>query len=129
MSEHTKKHRISEQCYGSTVYITDHHKTYAIPKKIIEKYLVDDVKPEENTTSSITIQNRLDDLDHKYTKPGALLKGLRIREGLTQVAFAKKIQVTQANLSHMEHGRRPIGKNIAKRIQEVFGTDYRYFLA
>jgi plasmid maintenance system antidote protein VapI len=28
----------------------------------------------------------------------------------------------------MENGRRPIGKTIAKRIEKVFGTNYRYFL-
>lgn len=29
-------------------------------------------------------------LDKKFTKAGALLKGLRAREGLSQVVFAKK---------------------------------------
>jgi transcriptional regulator with XRE-family HTH domain len=57
-----------------------------------------------------------------------LLKGLRAREGLSQVEFAKKINITQANLSAMENGRRPIGKIVAKRIEKVFGTNYRYFL-
>src|SRR4051794_3838331 len=41
-------------------------------------------------------------LEKKLTKAGALLKGLRVREGLSQIVFAKKIAVTQANLSNME---------------------------
>jgi len=67
-------------------------------------------------------------LDKKFTKAGALLKGLRIREDLSQLEFAKKINVSQANLSKMENGKRPIGKIIAKRIEKAFGTNYRYFL-
>lgn len=67
-------------------------------------------------------------LDKKLTKAGSLLKGLRTREGLSQIVFAEKIALSQANLSAMENGRRPIGKTVAKRIQKIFGVDYRYFL-
>jgi hypothetical protein len=34
--------------------------------------------------------NLFANLDKKYTKAGTLLKGLRYREGLTQVEFAQK---------------------------------------
>jgi transcriptional regulator with XRE-family HTH domain len=57
-----------------------------------------------------------------------LLKGVRGRESLTQVEFAAKLGITQANLSKMENGRRPIGKAMAKRIGKMFRVDYRYFL-
>lgn len=127
MSEHTKKHPIRAHSNHSTVYITHRHATYAIPKKIVEKYAIDKM-PKKQKKKSIPIKELLDQLDVKYTRAGALLKGLRLREGLSQVAFAKKIKVTQANLSNMENGRRPIGKIIAKRIQKIFGTNYRYFL-
>lgn len=36
--------------------------------------------------------------------------------------------ITQTNLSAMENGRRPIGKELAKRIAEKFQVDYRIFL-
>ena len=127
MSEHTKKHHISAHSHGSTLYIKHHHTTYAIPKKIVEKYIVDE-KPKKQKKATGSIKSLFAKLDEKYTKAGSLLKGLRLREGLSQVAFAKKINVTQANLSNMENGRRPIGKIIAKRIQKKFGTNYRYFL-
>lgn len=127
MSAHTKKHPISTHSHGSTLYITHQHKTYAIPKKIANRYVLEDDKTKKRKESS-SIQFIFDKLDQKYTKAGALLKGLRLRESLSQIEFAKKINVTQANLSNMENGRRPIGKIIAKRIGKVFGTNYRYFL-
>src|SRR5271163_4367972 len=47
------------------------------------------------------------------------LKGLRIREGLTQVKMAEKLGITQCNLSAYESGKRQIGKNLAKKIASV----------
>lgn len=128
MSEHTKKHHIKAHSHGSTLYITHRHTTYAIPKNIANKYVVEGDEPKKSKKAPSTIKSIFDKLDAKYTKAGSLLKGLRLREDLSQVVFAKKINVTQANLSNMEHGRRPIGKIIAKRIEKVFGTNYRYFL-
>lgn len=127
MSEHTKKHPISAHGHGHTLYITHHNTTYAIPKKVAKKYVVESTKAKKpNEVPSIYAM--FERLDEKYTKAGALLKGLRLREGLSQVAFAKKIQVTQPNLSSMENGKRLVGKAIAKRIGKIFGVDYRYFL-
>ena len=56
------------------------------------------------------------------------LRGLRHREDLTQGEFASAIRIPQSNLSAMEGGKRPIGKELARRIAETFGTDYRHFL-
>lgn len=130
MSEHTKKHRISAHSQGSTLYITDRRISYAIPKRIAEKYIVESKKIKKRVEAKNTnfIYKTFDKLDAKYTRAGAILKGLRLRERLSQVQFAKKINVTQANLSNMENGRRSIGKIIAKRIEKIFGTNYRYFL-
>lgn len=129
MSEHMKKHLISTHAHGSTLHITYHDKTYVIPKKIVEQYVVENDKVKKTKRKeSKSLQGLFDELDVKFTKAGALLKGLRMREGLSQVKFAKKIGVTQANLSNMENGRRPIGKIVAKRIEKIFGTNYRYFL-
>ena len=128
MSERTKKHLISTHAHGSTLHITHHNKTYIIPKKVIEQYAVEANKTKRKKKPAKSIESLFAKLDEQFTKAGALLKGLRLREGLTQVAFAKKIKVTQANLSNMENGKRPIGKIIAKRIEKVFGANYRYFL-
>jgi DNA-binding XRE family transcriptional regulator len=64
----------------------------------------------------------------KYTQPGAALRGARIREGMSQVALAKKIRSTQGAVSAMEAGVRPIGKEIAKRLSKALNTDYRTLL-
>lgn len=66
--------------------------------------------------------------EKKFTKAGMLLRGLRIREGLTQAQFAEKIAVTQANLSKMELGHRAIGRTVAQRIEKAFGVTYKLFL-
>ncbi|HLB41380.1 MAG TPA: helix-turn-helix transcriptional regulator [Gammaproteobacteria bacterium] len=127
MSGHMKKHHISAHNHGSTLYITHRHTIYAIPKNIADKYVVDEDK-KKRKKPLVSIKTIFEKLEKKYTRAGVLLKGLRLREGLSQVAFAKKINITQANLSNMENGRRSIGKVVAKRIEKVFGTNYRYFL-
>lgn len=56
------------------------------------------------------------------------LRGMRNREGWTQAQLGDKLGVSQANLSKMESGKRSIGKAMAKRLAELFNTDYRLFL-
>ena len=47
-------------------------------------------------------------------RPGAALKAYRRREDLNQKQLAEMVGISVPNLSHMEHGRRPIGKEMAK---------------
>jgi ribosome-binding protein aMBF1 (putative translation factor) len=82
--------------------------------------------PSEKTM--IDWQSAFGDLIEKFSEAGAALRGFRLREGWTQTQLAEKIDVNQANLSKMEHGTRPIGKQIAKRLASIFKTDYRIFL-
>lgn len=44
-------------------------------------------------------------LDEKYSQAGALLRGTRHREGLSQAVFAKKLGITQGDLSKMENAQ------------------------
>jgi len=60
---------------------------------------------------------------------GDRIKGLRYREDMTQKQLAEKVGISVQNLSHMEHGRRPIGKDMAKRIAKVLNTDWRLLLS
>ena len=55
-------------------------------------------------------------------------RGLVTGEGLTQEQLAQGLGTKRTNLSEMENGRRPIGKNLAKRLAQVLKTDYRVFL-
>jgi len=61
-----------------------------------------------------------DEINKKYTKPGALLRGVRIRECLTQKQLAKKLHVTQSYVSQIELGKRNISKNIMLAVTELF---------
>ena len=121
MSGHMRTRHIDTENRQTILYVKYDRKLYAIPKRIADKYVI---REEDSIPSHIVFA----ELEEKYTKAGVLLKGLRTREGLTQNAFAKKIGINQSNLSHMENGRRPIGKTMAKRIEQIFGVDYRYFL-
>jgi DNA-binding XRE family transcriptional regulator len=96
---------------------------YNIPKSVAEKY-----EDKSKSAHGILPEDVFANIEKKYTKVGVLLRGTRHREGLTQVEMAKKIGVTQADLSKMESGKRSIGKIIAKRIEKSFGVNYRYFL-
>lgn len=63
-----------------------------------------------------------------HGKAGTVLKGFRAREEMTQQQLARRLGVTQGDVSAMEHGRRPIGKAMASRLAKVFNTEYRVFL-
>ncbi len=63
-----------------------------------------------------------------FSEIGLMLKGVRHKAGLTQKALADQIGVKPHHISEMEHGKRPIGKNMAHRLAKILGVDYRVFL-
>lgn len=117
MSALTKKHHTDD-----VAKISWHGGLYAVPIEVMERYKV------TSDDKHISIDDLFSDLTQESGEPGVLLKGLRYREGLSQIDFAKKLNVSQANLSAMENGRRAIGKELAKRIADLFEVDYRIFL-
>ena len=56
------------------------------------------------------------------------LQGARNREGLTQKKLAHQLGINQTHISEMEHGKRPIGKEMARRLAKILNVDYRVFL-
>ena len=60
--------------------------------------------------------------------PGVVLRGLRHREELTQAELAGIIGISQRHISEMEKGKRPIGKEMAKRLAKALNTQYKVFL-
>lgn len=64
----------------------------------------------------------------KYGEAGLALRGLRARESLTQKELAELIGVSPHHISEMENNKRPIGKEIAKRLGKALNADYRVFL-
>lgn len=95
---------------------------YKIPESIAKKYA------HKESDDLLTSDDIFLEINQKYTKPGALLRGLRARENLTQVQLADKLRVTQSDISQMENGTRVIGRIIAQRIEKLFDVNYRSFL-
>jgi ribosome-binding protein aMBF1 (putative translation factor) len=56
------------------------------------------------------------------------LRGARKREALTQKQLADLLGIKQAHISAMEHGKRPIGKEMARRLATILRVNYLVFL-
>ncbi|MFH0812634.1 MAG: helix-turn-helix transcriptional regulator [Pseudomonadota bacterium] len=56
------------------------------------------------------------------------LRGARKKESLTQKQLAQLIGISQTHIPEMEHSKRPIGKEMAKRLAKVLNVTYRVFL-
>lgn len=82
----------------------------------------------ETEAGSVPAEAVFPDLADMRKRPVVALRGARHKEGLSQVALAKKLGISQADLSKMENGKRPIGKKMAKRLADVLSIDYRVFL-
>ncbi len=103
-------------------------KLFVVPQKAADG-VVELLRPyAQDTAQSIPADEVFSGHYRKYGKAGAALQGFRSRDGLTQVQLARKLGVTQGDVSAMEHGRRPIGKGMASRLARIFKTDYRVFL-
>ncbi len=57
-----------------------------------------------------------------------MVKNAREGANLTQAQLAEKLHIPQSNISQVETGKRPVGKNLAKRLAKIFNIDYRVFL-
>jgi DNA-binding XRE family transcriptional regulator len=65
----------------------------------------------------------------QWNSGGVALRGARSKEGLTQKQLAALVGIAQHHISEMENGKRPIGKETAKKLAEALGiADYRVFL-
>ena len=61
-------------------------------------------------------------------RPGRMLRAARSKEDLTQIQLAQQTGIPQRHISEMEHGKRAIGKERAKKLAEVLKIDYHVFL-
>ena len=60
--------------------------------------------------------------------PANMLIGARGKESITQMQLSALTGIPRRHISDMENGRRPIGKQNAKKIGEALNIDYRLFL-
>lgn len=84
-----------------------------IPTKNDDWFDINDVLPEVNDSRE---------------RGASALRGARHKEEMTQAELAKKLNIAQGDLSKMENGKRPIGKNLAMRLGKILKVDYRIFL-
>jgi DNA-binding XRE family transcriptional regulator len=105
-------------------------RTFIVPREkakglvcLIEEFEVEDSKDKLAISDDV-----FGGINQKYTKPGAMLKGARLKEELTQKELANKLGIPQNHISAMEHGKRTIGKNMARRLAKVLGISYKVFL-
>ena len=60
--------------------------------------------------------------------PSAILRGSRVKDGLTQVQLSAMTGIPRRHISEMEHGKRPIGRESARKLAQALNCDYRVFL-
>ncbi len=60
--------------------------------------------------------------------PGVFLAGARYREGMTQTTLSEATGIPRRHISEMENGKRPIGKQSARKLGEALNVDPRRFL-
>ena len=63
-----------------------------------------------------------------WNSGGVAIRGGRGKEGLTQKQLAELTGIAQHHLSEMENGKRPIGKETARKLAAALNVDYRVFL-
>jgi DNA-binding XRE family transcriptional regulator len=61
-----------------------------------------------------------EEINNPRLRVAKYLKGIRKREGLTQIEVCKKLKIQQANLSKMESGERPVPKNLFEKISKLY---------
>jgi transcriptional regulator with XRE-family HTH domain len=60
--------------------------------------------------------------------PASIFRGARSKEEITQTELSELTGIPQRHISEMERGKRPIGKESAKKLAKALNTDYRVFL-
>lgn len=83
---------------------------------------------QQNKEETVPWREGFTDLINKFGEQGAALKGLRLKEGFSQVALAAQLDMDQGDISKMERGLLPIGKERAKRFAQLFKVKYQLFL-
>lgn len=114
MQVRTKKHPIKE------VHFTGRPETIARLRQLARELGA------AETTGNLAIEDVFPEL--RQNRSGVSLRGLRSREGLTQAQLSELSGVPQRHISEMESGKRPIGKENARKLAGVLNADDRALL-
>ncbi|MGA7579661.1 MAG: helix-turn-helix domain-containing protein [Desulfobaccales bacterium] len=60
--------------------------------------------------------------------PGVVLAGARGKAGITQRELSRRAGIPQRHISEMERSKRPIGKEMARKLGKALDIDYRVLL-
>lgn len=93
----------------------------------VEEFISSRVK-QAALEESVPAEKVLPELTDETMRPATMLRGARYKAELTQKELAVELDIYQHHLSEMENGKRPIGKDMAKRLANVLKCDYRLFL-
>ncbi len=120
------------ECFKLVPLQKKHH-TEAVELKFIG--------PVSNLNQALAAMKSLGFVDASYYVPwreafpefaenecGTVLRGARFKKELTQVQLAERVGIPQRHISEMENGKRPIGKEMAKRLGAALNVGYKVFL-
>jgi len=105
-------------------------RSFAIPasqKREVVKFIASCIK-QAAPGKSIPAEKALPELADDRLRPAAMLRGARSKAQLTQAELAASLAVRQHHLSEMENAKRPIGRDMARRLAGALKCDYRLFL-
>lgn len=105
-------------------------RSFAIPasqKREVVKFITSCIK-QAALEKSVPAEKILPELADDSLRPAAMLRGARYKAQLTQAELAAKLAIRQHHLSEMENAKRPIGRDMARRLAVVLKCDYRLFL-
>jgi ribosome-binding protein aMBF1 (putative translation factor) len=85
-----------------------------------------DASEDERTEKNWTLEEAFPEM--VSNAGGVSIRGGRAKEGLTQRQLAELTGIPQRHISEMENGKRPIGKETARKLAKALNVDYRVFL-
>lgn len=59
--------------------------------------------------------------------PGKIVRGLRVKEDITQEELATRLGIAQTRVSEIESGKGAISRNMAKKLADAFNISPRAF--
>jgi len=117
MQGHTKKHRTEKQDMARLIGPLD---KIAAVREFADSLGLADIE------ASIDYSDAFPEYIGKEKQTA--LRAYRTREGLTQNQLARLAGIPRRHISDMENGRRPIGKENARKLAKFLNADYRMLL-
>jgi len=78
--------------------------------------------------ASILADQVFKEIDKKYGRIGAVIRGYRYRDDMTQAQLATMLGITKNNVSQMEYSKFKIDKKMAQKLADIFRTKSNMFI-